>query len=84
MKLFYYTKYRLSFILTVGVISASLCTPIQAKKIYTGVFGRVYLNSGDSINAHRKELVDNPSTALLFYENFLLSNPPLNDDNSTN
>ena len=39
-----------------------------------------YYHEGDDAKAHRKELTDNPSTALLFYENFLRDNPPLDDD----
>ncbi len=32
-----------------------------------------YYHKGDDAKAHRKELLDNPSSALLFYENFLKS-----------
>ncbi|MBD5191574.1 MAG: hypothetical protein HDS88_01655 [Bacteroidales bacterium] len=39
-----------------------------------------YYHQGKDAKAHRKELTDNPSTALLFYEEFLLNNPPLNDE----
>lgn len=38
-----------------------------------------YYHKGKDAKAHRKELLDNPSTALLFYENFIADNPPLND-----
>lgn len=52
MKQFYFTKFiRLFFILLVGFLFASFCPSTQAKKILTGVYGRVYLNSGDSIIA---------------------------------
>lgn len=39
-----------------------------------------YYHKGDDAKAHRKELIDNPSTALMFYEDFLRNNPPLNDE----
>ncbi len=39
-----------------------------------------YYDKGKDSKAHRKELLDNPSTALLFYEEFLKNNPPLNDE----
>lgn len=39
-----------------------------------------YYHKGEDAKAHRKELLDNPSTALLFYEDFLSDNPPLDDD----
>lgn len=38
-----------------------------------------YYHNCEDAKAHRKELTDNPSTALLFYENFLLTHAPLND-----
>ncbi len=41
-----------------------------------------YYHKSNDAKAHRKELVDNPSTALTFYEDFLLTNPPLNDENN--
>ena len=37
-----------------------------------------YYHKGDNTKAHRAELVDNPSTALTFYENFLQTNSPSN------
>ena len=37
-----------------------------------------YYHKGDNTKAHRDELVDNPSTALTFYENFLQTNSPSN------
>lgn len=39
-----------------------------------------YYHKGKDAKAHRKELTDNPSTALLFYEDFLSNNPPLSDE----
>lgn len=39
-----------------------------------------YYHKGDDAKAHRKELLDNPSTALTFYEDFLRNNPPLDDE----
>lgn len=41
-----------------------------------------YYHKGKDAKAHRKELLDNPSTALAFYEDFILTNPPLNDENN--
>lgn len=41
-----------------------------------------YYHKGKDAKAHRKELTDNPSTALMFYEDFLLSNPPINDEDA--
>lgn len=55
---------------------------VYLKKKYRALYDawNQYYHKGADAKAHRKELVDNPSTALQFYENFLLSNPPLNDD----
>lgn len=39
-----------------------------------------YYHKGPDAKAHRKELVDNPSTGLLFYEEFLRSNAPIDDE----
>ncbi|MBD5283943.1 MAG: hypothetical protein HDS31_04995 [Bacteroides sp.] len=39
-----------------------------------------YYHKGPDAKAHRKEFSDNPSTALLFYEDYLLTNPPLHDE----
>ncbi len=45
-------------------------------------FIEAYLDKGDDKNAHRKELVDNPSILLTLYEQYLAQgNPPLNLDN---
>ncbi len=41
-----------------------------------------YYHKGKDAKAHRKELVDNPSTALLFYEKFLLTNPQIQNEES--
>lgn len=38
-----------------------------------------YYHKGEDAKAHRQELVDNPSTALLFYEDFLRDNPPIEE-----
>lgn len=38
-----------------------------------------YYNKGKDAKAHRKELKDNPSTILTLYEEYLKTNPPLND-----
>lgn len=40
-----------------------------------------YYHKCDDAKAHRKQLTDNPSTALLFYEDFLSANRPIDDDN---
>lgn len=39
-----------------------------------------YYHKCDDAKAHRKELTDNASTALLFYEEFLQTHAPLNDE----
>ena len=36
-----------------------------------------YYHKGPDAKAHRKEFADNPSTALTFYENFLLTHDPI-------
>ena len=41
-----------------------------------------YYHKGPDAKAHRKELVDNPSTGLMFYEEFLRTNAPLEDEAS--
>lgn len=41
-----------------------------------------YYHKGKDAKAHRKELLDNPSTGLLFYEEFIRTNPPLNDESA--
>lgn len=38
-----------------------------------------YYNKGKDAKAHRKELKDNPSTMLTLYEEYMKTNPPLND-----
>ncbi len=38
-----------------------------------------YYHKGTDAKAHRKELLDNPSTALLFYEDFRKTNPGTSD-----
>lgn len=38
-----------------------------------------YYHKGKDAKAHRKELTDNVSTALLFYEDFLRTHDPIND-----
>jgi len=38
-----------------------------------------YYHKGKDAKAHRKELTDNVSTALLFYEDFLKTHEPIND-----
>lgn len=40
-----------------------------------------YYHKGSDAKAHRKELLDNPSTALMFYERFIQTNEPVNDEN---
>ncbi len=54
------------------------------KKSYPelGEAWKQYYQKGEDSKAHRKELLDNPSTALLFYEEFIRNNPPLDDDSS--
>lgn len=39
-----------------------------------------YYHKGKDAKAHRKELLDNASTALLFYEDFLRTHDPINDE----
>lgn len=41
-----------------------------------------YYHKSPDAKAHRKELVDNPSTGLMFYEEFLRTNAPLEDEAS--
>lgn len=66
---------------------------VMADGLFNDMFFRVYLRKYPELKkaweeyyfdckdakAHRKELTDNPSTALTFYEEYLRSNPPIDD-----
>ena len=65
-----------------GIFSDSGLMYYLKKKKHTELYKawKEYFYKGKDAKAHRKELVDNPSTALTLYENYLIDNPPLDDE----